>query len=166
MLSIANAAVYECPCAAAAATHAAASGKGSFPWTTQFPSSIRQYLLTVFGVVVALVVVVVVAAGVEVAVVVGVPVVVVLSSKHSDAQSVHMESLVLPALNCLPAGTFALQIVRNTDPTSMQFIPSLTVLFCDGPLYVMVALALASLMSMLPMSTSHTPDKTGKTRKC
>ena len=139
------------------AAHASIIGKGSFPWVSQFPSSIIQYLLAVFGVVVALVVVVVVAAGVEVAVVVGVPVEVVLSSKHSDAQSVHMESLVLPALNCLPAGTFALQIVRNTDPTSMQFIPSLTVLFCDGPLYVMVALALAPLMSMLPMSTSHTP---------
>ena len=44
MLFIANAAVYECPCAAAAATHAAASGKGCFPWITQFPSSIIQYV--------------------------------------------------------------------------------------------------------------------------
>ena len=53
MLSIANAAVYECPCAAAAATHASRVGKGSFPWVTQFPSSIIQYLLTLVGVVVS-----------------------------------------------------------------------------------------------------------------
>ena len=57
LLSIANAAAYECPCAAAAATHAASLGKGSFPWVTQFPSSIIQYSLMGFGVVVALVVV-------------------------------------------------------------------------------------------------------------
>ena len=39
------------------AAHASIIGKGSFPWVSQFPSSIIQYSLMGFGVVVALVVV-------------------------------------------------------------------------------------------------------------
>ena len=118
-------------------------------------------VVAVVVVVVSEIIVVVVVAGVVVAALVEG----ILSSKHSEAQSEQMESLVLPALNCLPAGTFSLQIVRNTESTSMQFIPSLTSVFCDGPLYVMVTLALMSLMSILPTSTSHTPGKTGETQQ-
>ena len=98
------------------------------PYTTGCGAICGAEYITVVVVVVLVVVVVVV---------VVVVLVVVSSSKHSDSQSIscpQMESLVFPAWYCMSSGTSAPQIVRNIESTNMQFMPSLTLVFCDGPL--------------------------------